>query len=25
VDHEVWEWAYSEPELVKWVFAQRQS
>jgi predicted peptidase len=25
VDHNVWEWAYTEPELVKWVFAQRQS
>ena len=25
VDHNVWEWAYTEPELVKWVFAQRRS
>jgi predicted peptidase len=24
VDHEVWQWAYTEPELVKWVFAQRR-
>lgn len=24
VDHNVWEWAYTEPELVKWVFAQRR-
>lgn len=23
VDHNVWEWAYTEPELMKWVFAQR--
>jgi predicted peptidase len=22
VDHNVWEWAYTEPELAKWVFAQ---
>ena len=22
VDHNVWEWAYTEPALVKWVFAQ---
>ena len=22
VDHNVWEWAYTEPELVRWVFAQ---
>ena len=22
VDHNVWEWAYTEPELVNWVFAQ---
>lgn len=22
VDHDVWEWAYTEPELVKWLFAQ---
>lgn len=22
VDHNVWQWAYTEPELVKWVFAQ---
>jgi predicted peptidase len=25
VDHNVWEWAYTEPELVKWVFAQRRA
>jgi predicted peptidase len=25
VDHNVWQWAYTEPELVKWVFAQRRS
>jgi len=25
VDHNVWEWAYTEPELVKWVFSQRRS
>jgi predicted peptidase len=24
VDHNVWEWAYTEPELVKWVFSQRR-
>ncbi len=24
VDHEVWEWAFTEPELVKWVFVQRR-
>lgn len=23
VDHNVWEWAYTEPELVKWMFSQR--
>lgn len=23
VGHNVWEWAYTEPELIKWVFAQR--
>jgi predicted peptidase len=22
VDHNVWEWAYTEPELVKWTFSQ---
>jgi predicted peptidase len=22
VEHNVWQWAYTEPELVKWVFAQ---
>ncbi|HEX8817834.1 MAG TPA: hypothetical protein VF753_20260 [Terriglobales bacterium] len=22
VDHNVWEWAYTEPELLKWLFAQ---
>jgi predicted peptidase len=25
VDHNVWEWAYTEPEMVKWVFAQRRA
>jgi len=25
VDHNVWEWAYTEPELVKWVFSQRRA
>ena len=25
VDHDVWEWAFTEPELVKWLFAQRRS
>lgn len=25
VDHNVWEWTYSEPELVKWVFSQKRS
>jgi predicted peptidase len=25
VDHNVWEWAYSEPELIKWVFSQSRS
>lgn len=25
VDHEVWQWAFTEPELVKWVFKQRRS
>jgi predicted peptidase len=25
VDHNVYEWAYTEPELVKWVFAQRRT
>jgi len=24
VDHNVWEWAYTEPELVRWVFSQRR-
>lgn len=24
VDHNVWEWAYTEPELVKWLFSQRR-
>jgi predicted peptidase len=23
VDHNVWQWAYTEPELLKWVFAHR--
>ena len=25
VEHNVWQWAYTEPELVKWVFSQRQA
>jgi predicted peptidase len=25
VDHNVWEWAFTEPELPKWLFAQRRS
>lgn len=25
VDHNVWEWAYTEPELLKWVFAERRA
>jgi predicted peptidase len=25
VDHNVWDWAYTEPGLVKWVFAQRRA
>jgi predicted peptidase len=24
VDHNVWEWAFTEPELVKWVFSQHR-
>jgi predicted peptidase len=24
VDHNVWEWAFTEPELVKWIFTQRR-
>jgi predicted peptidase len=24
VDHNVWQWAYTEPELLKWVFAQQR-
>src|ERR1051326_381809 len=24
VDHNVWEWAYTEPELLKWMFAQKR-
>jgi predicted peptidase len=24
VDHNVWEWAFTEPELVTWLFAQRR-
>lgn len=24
VDHNCWEWAFTEPELVKWIFAQRR-
>ena len=25
VDHNCWEWAFTEPELVKWLFVQRRS
>jgi predicted peptidase len=25
VDHNVWQWAYTEPELLKWVFAQKRA
>lgn len=25
VDHNVWEWAFTEPELVKWLFGQRRA
>lgn len=25
VDHNVWEWAFTEPELAKWLFSQRRS
>jgi predicted peptidase len=25
VDHNVWQWAYTEPALVKWIFAQHRS
>ena len=25
VDHDCWRWAFTEPELIKWVFAQRRS
>ena len=25
VDHNIWEWAYTEPGLVNWVFAQRRA
>jgi predicted peptidase len=25
VDHNVWEWAFTEPQLLKWMFAQRLS
>jgi predicted peptidase len=25
VDHNVWEWAFTEPELPKWLFAQKSS
>lgn len=25
VDHNVWEWAFTEPELVKWLFSQRRT
>jgi predicted peptidase len=24
VDHNVWQWAFTEPELVKWLFSQRR-
>ena len=24
VDHNVWQWAYTEPELPKWLFSQRR-
>jgi predicted peptidase len=24
VDHNVWEWAFTEPELVQWLFSQRR-
>jgi predicted peptidase len=24
VDHNVWEWAFTEPELVPWLFSQRR-
>jgi predicted peptidase len=24
VGHNVWEWAYSEPSLMRWLFAQRR-
>jgi predicted peptidase len=24
VDHNVWEWAFTEPEVVKWLFSQRR-
>jgi predicted peptidase len=25
VDHNCWQWAFTEPELIKWVFAQRRA
>jgi predicted peptidase len=25
VDHNVWEWAFTEPSLIEWVFAQRRA
>ncbi|MGH9746797.1 MAG: dienelactone hydrolase family protein [Candidatus Acidiferrales bacterium] len=25
VDHNVWQWAYTEPALVEWIFAQHRS
>ena len=25
IGHNVWEWAYTEPELVKWMFSQRRA
>jgi predicted peptidase len=24
VDHNAWEWAFTEPQLLKWMFAQRR-
>jgi predicted peptidase len=25
VDHDSWQWAYTEPELIAWLFAQRRA
>jgi predicted peptidase len=25
VDHEVWQWAFTEPSLIQWIFSQRRS